>query len=151
MARRAKLCLVGLVPLVLVVAVCRKQTTGATNVKATSATLHANVWWQAGESGDGWFKYRPVGGTWTATSQNHFNQASCAPNTECGPSDLAKTVTGLSPDTTYEYVACGQATGSTTTKCYDGTGTVGGTNYTRFRTLASGANLLRGFGVVAGG
>jgi hypothetical protein len=87
------------------VAGCTGDTDPATNVTHNSATLEANVDCEGGESGQWWFRYRTVSGpgAWQESARTNF--------TNCGTVNdhpVEKPVTGLSPDTEYEYYLAGR-------------------------------------------
>lgn len=74
-------------------------------VTATGATLKAKGSCFAGEEGEWWFQYRKVGTTaWTPTARTNFGPC---------PQDvqdvaLTKPVSGLKPNTSYEYILAGR-------------------------------------------
>lgn len=101
-------------------AACVGGTDPATNVRATQARLHAH-----GHTNDGpaewWWEYsssRPAlqsgGGTRVCGTE---------PDGRCGPASsaaevrLSTLVTGLTPDTTYHFRACGQDTNDASPTC----------------------------------
>jgi hypothetical protein len=101
-------------------AACVGGTDPATNVRATQARLHAH-----GHTNDGpaewWWEYsasRP-----TLESGGAPKVCGTEPDGRCGPASssaevrLSTLVTGLSPDTTYHFRACGQDTNDATPTC----------------------------------
>jgi hypothetical protein len=109
------------IALALGLAACTGSTDPATNVRATQARLNAH-----GYANDGparwWWEY--------ATAQADLGTASdtevCGSGTRCGPAaggsasnpiPLSTVVTGLTPNTTYYFRACGQDTNDTAPTC----------------------------------
>ena len=88
----------------LVLAACSGKTTGASNVSQSAAQLNFTGSCGSGENCSWYTQYRKVGtSTWTQTP--HRGPVA-GPETNVA---LAEPVTGLSPSTSYEYQACGNA------------------------------------------
>jgi hypothetical protein len=126
--------------LVLVLAGCGGQTTGASDVSDIDATLNANVNWNNGDGpGELWFEYSSDNGnTWTETPHQTFGTLGCGSN-PCSTS-VSVDVTDLSPSTGYIYRLGGCLSGSSPcsngTTYFDRNGTGGGTAYSSFTTQA---------------
>jgi Ca2+-binding RTX toxin-like protein len=101
-------------------AACVGGTDPATNVRATQARLHAH-----GHTNDGpaewWWEYsssRP-----TLESGGGTKVCGTEPDGRCGPASsaaevrLSTVVSGLTPDTTYHFRACGQDTNDANPSC----------------------------------
>jgi hypothetical protein len=117
---------------------CTVQTTPATNVTATTATLGASVTLKPSDYGEYWWEYSPDNGnTWTQTARLPYGTptASCTSNSgsEGEPRDIHQDVSGLKPSTHYIYRFVASVCGSGA-YWVDSTGTVQGTNYSSFDT-----------------
>jgi hypothetical protein len=92
-----------------------------TNANATSATLVATATWQNGDKGSYYWQWRDPGSGngWTSSQPQQFNQTT----NDSGP--IFKQVTGLTPNTDYQFRVCGQDTYSgvsSGTQCVDKNG-----------------------------
>ena len=84
---------------------CAAQTQPAEDVTQTSATLYAQVDRTQNEEGVAWFEYREASDTgWTKDVELRFRGAAVA------GAQLGRTITGLSPGTTYQYRLCSYLT-----------------------------------------
>ncbi len=120
--------------LALTLAACSGHTDAATNVSDTTATLNAHG--SCDKACEAWFRYRQVGtSTWAQTPPIQVpNQVNNAPFTAA--------VTGLTPNTAYEYQACGREN-SWSGNTYGCTGPDGGgSTTTQFTTLKDAAVSL---------
>src|SRR3954452_24330457 len=76
------LTMLGLASLLLALTGCGGQTTGASDVSDTDATLNATVNWNNGDGpGELWFEYsNDNGSTWTETPHQTFGTLGCGSN-----------------------------------------------------------------------
>jgi hypothetical protein len=91
--------LVAALALVLVVG-CSGQTDPATNVTATSATLHGRLSCKAGVKVVWWWRWRQGTNAWQESA--HFNGT-------CPFAPVAYSLAGLSPNSHYQFEICGQS------------------------------------------
>jgi hypothetical protein len=119
---------------------CNANTQPATDVASTSATLHAAVSWNEGDF-EGrvvyWFQTRPLGRqTWTWDDVRTADDIAAS-----GSGSLAEDVSGLSPETTYQFRACAYLVDDqaehTPAVCFDSKGQAHGTDYDSFTTGAA--------------
>jgi hypothetical protein len=122
----------------LVLPGCLGNTEPATNVGQNQATLQGKGQCTAHETGDWWYEYRKVGDPgWTQGPLHDFD--GCAENgpTEELPLPYGDTITGLDPETTYEYRLCAdmETPSDQPVACADKNGP-NGTDYETFTTDA---------------
>lgn len=117
--------------LAFVLAGCAAQTIPSEDVTQTSATVYAQVGTTVDEGGVAWFEYREVGASsWTKDVEVSFRGAA-SPGSQFG-----RTLTGLTPGTTYEYRLCAYLLPSHEANCADsGGGTAG--NWDTFTTASA--------------
>src|SRR5689334_5165968 len=103
--------------LAVTLSACSGHTDAATNVSDTTATLNARG--SCDKACEAWFRYRQVGtSTWTQTAHIQIpNQVNNAP--------FSSAISGLTPNTAYEYQACGREN-SWSANTYGCTGPDGG-------------------------
>jgi hypothetical protein len=125
----------------LLLAGCSGHTTGATNVTSTSATLNFVLRCDGSEKGYYYAQYHKVGSTdWASTPRQGPVQCK-GPGADV---PLHADVTGLDPDTGYEYRAGFEGTAGNKS-WLDKNGTQKGASYDRFTTLSSGPTFHEGF------
>jgi Hypothetical glycosyl hydrolase family 15 len=83
---------------------CSGQTDPATNVTATSATLHGKVTCAEGESGTQWWRYRKGSDPWVETAHVPFT----CPEGGAQNFPLTYPLSGLTPGSHYRFEICGQ-------------------------------------------
>lgn len=101
-------------------AACVGGTDPATNVRATQARLHAHGYTNDGPA-EWWWEYsasrsalQSGGGTKVCGTEL---DGRCGPASSAAQVNLSTVVTGLTPDTTYHFRACGQDTNDATPTC----------------------------------
>jgi hypothetical protein len=135
--RRARwLLALGTLGILALLSGCAGNTTGASNVRAHSATLNGTVHWNSSDSqysGELYFQYSSNGGaSWTDAWHDPYGNPYCPQGQDCH-TDLHKDVSGLSPGAHYVYRLCDRANGNNPI-CWDHNGSSGGTNYDSFTT-----------------
>jgi hypothetical protein len=124
--RAFSLVLVGVVALVF--AACSADTDPATDVTYKSAVLRGTLSWTAGEGpGEVWVEYRTGGGDWHETARTDWPAMGSS-----GTVETERRLTGLHPNTRYEFRVCGTMGGQAA--CFDSHGNAGGTAYDAFTT-----------------
>lgn len=142
---KKRLLLAPLIVLVILVAACGGRTINSTNVGSTTATLNYEGHCDQGDSGEWYVQYRTNNGTpgaWV-DGTHHPLPVGCATGRvpASGEAPLSDNVTGLTPDTPYEWRATVKfSNGQTAWTDIDGN--PNGTNYDTFRTdpAATGDN-----------
>jgi Divergent InlB B-repeat domain len=120
---------------------CSAQTTGATDITATSATLKFSANFGDHDYGSWWLQYMPVGGNWAQASETtHIAYGTagspCPASSETHHwTNVPVAVTGLMPSRKYVYRFAATNCGSSGPFYYDKNGQGGGTNYDEFTTL----------------
>jgi hypothetical protein len=79
------------------------QTEPATRISATSAVLHGLGSCQADDAGEWWFEFRRgTSGAWTPLTHHPYGAADCPVQDK----PISETVSGLTPNTQYQFRAC---------------------------------------------
>ncbi len=123
---------------VLVLAACSGQTTGATKVTDGTATLHATASCGTGETCTWYWEYWPAGGPRSAGAKTPVQGPVSGPASNV---PLSVRLTGLDWNTTYRWVFCGSPNDGGNYYCVGPNGTVGSAtadpppDYATFTTL----------------
>lgn len=122
-----------LLPVSVLLAGCRGQTIGATNVTSTSAILNGKG--TCDKSCNVQFRYRVDNGRWTYTTPIHVSST----NGQVYP--FSQNVGDLSPGTSYSYQICGDDQGENSVVCGGPSGS--SSEATPFTTASSNAPRIK--------